>query len=88
MRNSFKILAVLLAGLAAGAVLGVLVAPGEGRENRGSLCDLIDEDGYSISETANNELWKLSKWRGRVVSFAFGLFRGPAPEMPDDLEHG
>jgi gas vesicle protein len=76
MSNSSKVMVALLAGLAAGTAFGVLAAPREGRELRVSLCG-----------RANDQLWKFSKWRGRVLSVAKALLMGPAPEMPDDLEH-
>jgi gas vesicle protein len=87
MSNSSKMAMALLAGLVAGAALGVWVAPGQGRENRASLCDSMDDLRFSLSECTNDELWKFLKWRGRVISYAKALVNGPEPEMPDDLEH-
>jgi gas vesicle protein len=46
MNNSGKILAVVAAGIAAGAVLGILFAPGKGAETRRK----INEQGKKMAD--------------------------------------
>ncbi|MBK6730101.1 MAG: YtxH domain-containing protein [Bacteroidetes bacterium] len=53
MKNSGKIALGLLAGLAAGAALGVLFAPKKGKETRKKLAGKAKEYGDAIKATAN-----------------------------------
>lgn len=53
MKNSGKIALGLLAGLAAGAVLGVLFAPQKGKETRVKLSKKAKDLGDAIKTTVN-----------------------------------
>ena len=88
MSNSTKVFAALLAGLAAGTALGILIAPNEGTETRESMCNSIIEFKYSFAETAKDEVFRFTNWRRRLLALVKAQFLGPEPEMPDDLEHG
>jgi hypothetical protein len=88
MSSSTKVIASLIAGLAAGTALGILVAPAKGRQSRQSLCDTIEELRYSFPGTANKELYRFTNWHRRMLAQVKAQFLGPEPDMPDDLEHG
>jgi gas vesicle protein len=88
MSSSSKVIASLIAGLAAGTALGILVAPAEGRQSRQSLCNTIRELRYSFPANANTELYRFSNWRRRLFALVKAQLVGPEPDMPDDLEHG
>ena len=88
MSSSAKVIASLIAGLAAGTALGILTAPAEGRQSRQTLCNTIRELRYSFPGNANAELYRFTSWRRRVLALVKAQFLGPEPEMPDDLEHG
>lgn len=67
MSNS-KTLIALLAGLAAGAALGLLFAPEKGSETRDKLADSLKNLGDSIKEKAASEIDNLTDFKDKVVS--------------------
>ncbi len=85
--SSSAIAAALLAGLAAGAVLGILFAPDKGAETRDKLTDSIGNLSESIKETAASELDRLADLRERVVTNIKNKINGTEEEYQDDLEH-
>lgn len=43
MKDQSKVIVALLAGVAAGAILGLLLAPDSGKESRGKIADLAND---------------------------------------------
>ncbi|MEO3407588.1 YtxH domain-containing protein [Mucilaginibacter sp. CAU 1740] len=84
-----KVIVALLAGLAAGAALGILFAPGEGTETRDKLCESLTRLSDSIKETAGEQLDKLTEvLQDKVIgTIKEKLGFAAAEEHPDDLEH-
>lgn len=67
MNDNTKVVATLLAGLAAGAALGLLFAPERGSETRDKLNDALKNLGDSIKDRAAEEIENLSGLRESVV---------------------
>jgi gas vesicle protein len=67
MNDNTKIVAALLAGLAAGAALGILFAPETGADTRDKLNDALKNLGDSIKDRAAEEIDNLSNFKETVV---------------------
>ncbi len=85
--SEVKIIVALLAGLAAGAALGILFAPDKGAETRDKLTDSLGNLTDTIKETAAAELDRLSDLKERVVGNIKSKINGAEEEYQDDLEH-
>lgn len=62
-----KIIAAAAIGLAAGAVLGVLLAPASGAETRSSLSESLSGAGSTIKDKAKQGFDKLSDMGSQAV---------------------
>ena len=87
MNDNTKVIAALLAGLAAGAALGILFAPDKGNETRDMLSESLKNLGESIKETAAAELENLIGLKNKVVDNFKTKINGAEVEYQDDLEH-
>lgn len=87
MSDNSKVVVALLAGLAAGAALGVLFAPDKGTETRDKLTDSLKKLGDSIRETAANEIDNLVGLKDKVVDNIKSKIKSADEEYQDDLEH-
>lgn len=88
MKDNSKIVVALLAGLAAGAALGILFAPGKGDETRDKLSESLKNLGDSIRETAANEINNLVNMKDKIVDNIKTKLNGvDEEEYQDDLEH-
>jgi gas vesicle protein len=87
MNDNTKVVVALLAGLAAGAALGILFAPDKGTETRDKLTESLGNLGESIKETAAAEIDKLVGLKDKVVDNIKTKVRGAEEEYQDDLEH-
>ena len=67
MNDSTKVIAALLAGLAAGAALGILFAPERGSETRDKLNDALKNLGDAIKDRAAEEIDNLSNFKEDIV---------------------
>lgn len=68
MNDNSKVAIALLAGLAAGAALGLLFAPEKGSETRDKLSESLKNFGDSIKEKAADEIDQLSEFKEKIVS--------------------
>jgi len=87
MSDNTKVVVALLAGLAAGAALGILFAPDAGSETRDKLSESLKNLGDSIKETAASEINNLSSIKDKVMSNFKSKLNGVTEEYPDDVEH-
>ena len=87
MNDNTKVVVALLAGLAAGAALGILFAPDSGEETRDKLSESLKKLGDSIKETAATEIDNLVGLKDKVVSNIKTQINGAEEEYQDDLEH-
>jgi gas vesicle protein len=76
MKDNSKVLAALLAGIAAGAALGILFAPERGVETRDKLSDSLKNLGDSIRDRAADEIGNLSSFKDKVVDNIKTKLRG------------
>ena len=87
MNDNTKVVVALLAGLAAGAALGILFAPDKGEETRDKLSESLKNLGDSIKETAAAEIDNLVSLKDKVVDSIKTKINCAEEEYQDDLEH-
>ena len=87
MGDGTKVVLALIAGLAAGAALGILFAPEKGTETRDKLSESLGNLSDTIKETAAAEIDKLSSLKSKVVDNIKTKINGAEAEYQDDLEH-
>lgn len=63
-----KVVTALLAGLAAGAVLGILFAPDKGSETRDKLNESLADLGDAIKERAEEQFDHLNEFKEKILS--------------------
>ncbi|MCT1532316.1 YtxH domain-containing protein [Sphingobacterium daejeonense] len=68
MNDNGKIVTALLAGLAAGAVLGIIFAPEKGSETREKLNESLTDLGDAIKERAEEQFDQLSDFKDKLVA--------------------
>jgi len=67
MNDNTKVLVALLAGVAAGAALGILFAPDKGSETRDRLNDALKDLSDTIKDRAAEEIENLTAFKDKVV---------------------
>jgi len=87
MNDNSKVVVSLLAGLAAGAALGILFAPEKGNETRDKLTESLKNLSDSIRETAATEIDNLVGMKDKIVDNIKTKISGEEEEYQDDLEH-
>ncbi|HEY4194106.1 MAG TPA: YtxH domain-containing protein [Mucilaginibacter sp.] len=87
MNDNSKVVVALLAGLAAGAALGILFAPEKGMETRDKLTESLKKLGDSIRDTAATEIDNLVGLKDKVVDNIKSKIKSTEQEYQDDLEH-
>ncbi|WP_461788861.1 YtxH domain-containing protein [Pedobacter sp.] len=87
MSDNSKVVVALLAGLAAGAALGILFAPDKGSDTRDKLGQSLKDFGDSIKDRAADEINNLSSLKDKVVNSIKGKLRDVEQEYSDEVEH-
>ena len=85
MNDSSKVLIGLLAGLAAGAALGLLFAPEAGSETRERLGQSFKDLSDTIKDRATEEIDNLSNLKDKVVGTVKNKLN-PEDEYGDELD--
>ncbi|SFC03170.1 YtxH-like protein [Parapedobacter composti] len=68
MDSNAKVVAALLAGLAAGAALGILFAPEKGTETREKLNDSLRDLGEALKERTAEQMEHLNDFKDKVLA--------------------
>ena len=68
MKDNGKIVTSLLAGLAAGAFLGIIFAPEKGSETREKLNESLADLTDAIKERAEEQFDQLSDFKDKIVA--------------------
>ncbi len=86
MNDNAKVVAALLAGLAAGAALGILFAPDKGTETREKLNDSLKDLGDAIKERTAEQLDHLNDFKEKVVAAVKSKLNNTNAAVEDALE--
>jgi len=68
MNDSGKVVVALLAGVAAGVVLGLMFAPEKGSETRDKISDSLSDLADAVKERAEEQLGHLNGLKEKLVS--------------------
>ena len=88
MNDNSKVLVGLLAGLAAGAALGLLFAPEKGTETRDKLSQSLKDLGDTIKERAADEINNLSNFKDKVVDSVKQKVSSVEDEYSENAQQG
>ena len=89
MNDNGKVVTALLAGLAAGAVLGIIFAPEKGSETREKLNESLADLGQAIKERAEEQFDQISELKEKVAAVLRGKADQVAAEFDEEIvEHG
>ncbi|SKB66987.1 Gas vesicle protein [Sphingobacterium nematocida] len=86
MKDSGKVVAALLAGLAAGAVLGVLFAPEKGTETREKINDSLADLGDALKERAEEQFDQLNDFKEKILAMVKSKVSKTEGFVEDEIE--
>ena len=86
MNGNGKIVTALLAGFAAGAVVGLLFAPDKGSETRDKINDSLSDLGDAIKERAEEQFDQLSELKEKLVSLVKSNISDVETLVDDEIE--
>lgn len=86
MNDNGKVVAALLAGLAAGTALGILFAPEKGTDTRDKINDSLKDLGDAIKERTAEQVESLNDLKERVVSTIKSKINKGEAELEDVIE--
>lgn len=89
MNDNGKIVTALLAGLAAGAVLGIIFAPEKGSETREKLNESVADLGDAIKERAEEQFDQLNDLKDKLASVIKSKMGRVEMDFDEEIvEHG
>jgi gas vesicle protein len=86
MNDSGKILAVLLAGLAAGAAIGILFAPEKGTDTRDKLNESLKDLGEAIKERSSEQVEQIKELSDKVAATLKSKLKSGELSVEDALD--
>lgn len=86
MNDNGKLVTVLLTGLTAGAVLGLLFAPDKGTETRVKLNESLSDLGDAIKERAEMQFDHLTELRDKLMSLVSSKVSKAEALLDDEIE--
>ena len=86
MKNCGKVAVALLAGLAAGTIVGVLFAPSKGSDTREKLNDSLSDLADALGERTKEQLDQLNDFKEQLVSTVKSKFGKVEEDVFDDDE--
>ncbi len=86
MKDSGKVVVALLAGLAAGAVLGVLFAPEKGTETREKINESLGDLGDALKERAEEQLNQLNDFKEKVLAMVKSKVSNAEAFVDEEIE--
>lgn len=86
MNDNTKVVAALLAGLAAGAALGILFAPERGSETRDKINDSLKDLGDAIKDRSSEQLHNMGDLADKLISTVKSRLNKSAREIEDAIE--
>ena len=87
MNDNSKVIIALLAGVAAGAALGLLFAPDKGSETRDKLSQSLKDFGDAIKDKAAEEIDNLANLKDKVVDAVKGKLHHAEDEYSSEVEN-
>lgn len=87
MNDNSKVVVALLAGLAAGAALGILFAPDKGTDTRDKLSQSLKDLGDAIKDKAADEINNLTSLKDKVVDSIKSKLKDAEEEYSSEVEH-
>lgn len=86
MSDNTKVVAALLAGLAAGAALGILFAPEKGSETRDKLNDSLKDLGDALKERSAEQMDHLNDFKEKMLAMVKTKLSKNAHTVEEALE--
>lgn len=86
MNENSKIVTALLAGLAAGAVVGLLFAPDKGSETRDKINESLSDLGDAIKERAEEQFDQLCELKDKLVDLVKSKVSEVENVVDDEIE--
>jgi len=86
MNDNTKVAVALLAGLAAGAALGILFAPEKGAETRDKINDSLADLGEALKERTEEQLDQLNDFKEKIVASLKGKLNRAEDLLEDEIE--
>lgn len=86
MNDNTKVVAALLAGLAAGAALGILFAPDKGSDTREKVNESLKDLGDAIKERTNEQINQVGALADSLIATVKSKLDKTSHQIEDAIE--